>query len=122
VKISEYLPGSYVDNYCAIFLFILLFHLTPSPPPVVLSATVDELSSIVIWVLLFGLCLEAMSLEFGFALGTFVHMEISDFVRDDYIRLSMLQLRLRVCVSPPSLPCIQYSTISSKLYHILIDI
>ena len=32
--------------------------------------TVDELSSIVVWTFLMGLCLEAMSLEFGFALGT----------------------------------------------------
>jgi len=32
--------------------------------------TVDELSNILIWTLMFGFCLEAMSLEFGFALGS----------------------------------------------------
>jgi hypothetical protein len=38
----------------------------------------------VIWLLLFGLCLEAMSLEFGFALGMWVYMEISEFDHNDY--------------------------------------
>ena len=58
-------------HFFLIFFISFFINLLSSPAT---EATVDELSSIVVWTLLSGLCLEAMSLEFGFALGTYVRV------------------------------------------------
>ena len=42
----------------------------PAHPDMMRQKVVDELSTIAIWTAMAGFCLEAMSLEMGFALGS----------------------------------------------------
>lgn len=54
----------------AVGRFLRKIHMMSTTRDVIREATVDELTSLVIWGILGGFCLEAMSLELGFALGS----------------------------------------------------